>query len=158
MDSKTGGAAFVQSKIIFGANDSEYYPHEVVHLYLYEYFPYANDIIEEGLATYLGGSLELDYKKHLQTLKVHLKSHKVDVLKELLAESHYTLTDRTSLMYSVGALICDLAVKKCGKQGLITLLDSGKSNEDLLLTLEGLFAIDRSGFNDFIERELRNYG
>jgi hypothetical protein len=34
-------------------------------------------------------------------------------------------------------------------------LDSGRSNEDLLLTLKELFAIYHSGFNDLIKRELK---
>lgn len=156
-DSKTGAATFPFKKIIFSGNDSAYYPHEVVHLYLYKYFPYTNNIINEGFATYLGGSQGMDYKAHLHILKEHLKHNKVDVFKELVTESQYTVTDKVSLKYSVGALLCDLALKKCGKQGLITLLDSGKSNEDLMLTLESLFGITKSEFNGFIEKELDNY-
>lgn len=157
LDSKTGGEAYPPEKLIFGANDSTYYPHELAHLYTYDYFPIAHNIINEGFATYMGGSQEMNYKEHLHILKNHLKTYKVDTINELLNKTAYTLTDHVSLKYSVGALLCALAEKKCGKEGLYTLLDSGETNRALLATIEELFGIEKAGFNGFIKKELENY-
>lgn len=150
--------ALSRSNIIFASRNSEYNFHELIHLYEGEYFMQTHSIISEGVATYFGGSAFLPFKDHIQELKNHLKAHPINLYHELLInDNSYIINDKTSLKYTLGALLCDLALKKHEKQGLIALLDSGKSNEDLMQTLETLFGIDQSNFNEFIERELQYY-
>lgn len=56
---QTGAIVDNINKIIYAGNSSEYYPHEVVHLYTKELFNYSyHTWIDEGLATMLGGSRE----------------------------------------------------------------------------------------------------
>ncbi len=144
---------------IYSGRYSEYHPHELVHLYQARYFPYAHPIIIEGIATYLGGVPPLDYKEYIQVVNNHLKGNRIDFYKELFEnkQGSYVINNLVSLKYAVGALLCDLTVKQCGKQGLFKLLDSGRTDEDLLLTLNKLFGIDKSEFNGFIEKQLQNY-
>jgi hypothetical protein len=48
-------------------------------------------------------------------------------------------------------------LKKYGKEGLLRLMNSGKKDEDLLLTIEKVFKIKRENFDSFIKKELLNY-
>lgn len=66
---QTGGVALVSQNIVLAGNNSEYYPHEVVHLYAYNV---ANNLpyfwINEGVATYFAGSSEKSFDWHLNEL------------------------------------------------------------------------------------------
>lgn len=157
LSDQIGAITYPNDKIIFVGNNSEYYPHEVVHLYLHAYFPYTHDIIGEGLATYFGGSKGLPFEEHIKALKVHLSKNKIDILDKLYCQPGYTINEKTSLWYSMGAFLCDLTLKQCGKQGLIKLLDSGKENEELSFALEELFGLEIENFNQFIRKKLKNY-
>ena len=156
LNNQKGGEAFSSHKLIFSGNNSEYYPHELVHLYTHKYFKNVNSTINEGLATYLGGSKELDYLKHIGILKEYLAINKIDLFEYLFDdEKKYTIIGNvSSIRYSAGALLCAIADKK---NVLNQLLDSGKSNEELILTIENLFDIDRKDFNSFINEKLSEY-
>lgn len=156
LNNQNGGETFSDQRLIFSGNNSEYYPHELVHLYTHKYFKNINSTINEGLATYLGGSKELDYLKHIGILKEYLAINKINLFEYLFDdEKKYTIIGNvSSIRYSVGALLCDLADKK---YVLNQLLDSGKSNEELISTIENLFDINRKDFNSFINEKLIDY-
>ena len=156
LNNQKGGAAFTNSKLIFSGNNSEFYPHELVHLYTYKYFKNINSTINEGLATYLGGSKELNYLTHIEILKEHLVINKIDLFEYLFDdEKKYTIIgDVSSIKYSSGALLCAIADKK---NVLNQLLDSGKSDEELISTIENLFDINRKDFNSFIDEKIIEY-
>ena len=156
LNSQKGGQAFSSQKLIFSGNNSEYYPHELVHLYAHKYFKNINLTINEGLATYLGGSKELDYLEHIKILKEYLTIKKIDLFEYLFDdEKKYTIIGNvSSIRYSAGALLCDLA----DKQNLLNqLLNSGKSDEELISTIENIFDIKRKDFNSFIKQKLDEY-
>lgn len=156
LNNQKGGEAFSDQRLIFSGNNSEYHPHELVHLYTHKYFKNINSTINEGLATYLGGSKELDYLKHIRILKEYLAINKINLFEYLFDdEKKYTIIGNvSSIRYSVGALLCDLADKK---KVLNQLLDTGKSNEELISTIENLFDINRKDFNTFINEKLIEY-
>lgn len=98
----------------------------------------------------------MNYQLHLAKLKNHLQDHPVDIYDKLFC-SHYVLDGTTSLTYVGGAFLCDLALQKYGKEGLFTLLNSGKSTVELIQTIEQLFNIKQGNFNCWFETELTNY-
>lgn len=155
-NNQKGGQAFSNSNLIFSGNNSEYYAHELVHLYVHKYFSEANSTINEGLATYLGDSLEMDYKTHIRILKIYIKTNNINLFEYLFDdEKKYTIIgDGSSIRYSAGALLCAIADKK---NVLEALLDSGKSDEELIKTIEIIFNIKRIDFNSFILKELEQY-
>jgi hypothetical protein len=153
---QNGAEAMPYERLIFSGNDSEINKHELVHLYTYIKHKNKNSIIDEGVATYFGGSKGLTYTEHLRKLKNHLRDNKIDIYNELFYKN-YVLDDLTSLKYTVGAFLCDLAMKKGGKSGLFKLLNSGKSNDELIQTIENLFNLKKENFNIFIKNELENY-
>ena len=153
-----GGETFPADNIIFAGNNSEFYPHEVVHLYTFKYFSKIHKIIDEGIATYFGGSKGVEFKDHIKKLKNHLNDNELNVYEKLFKESEqYVLDDTSSLWYTIGTLLCDLSLKKYGKEALLELMNSGKTEEELLLSIEKIFKIKRENFDGFIKNELKNY-
>lgn len=156
LESQTGGETFTNENLIFSGNNSEINKHELVHLYTFAKFKNIHNLIDEGISTLLGGSQGLSYKDHLFKLKEHLYLNKINVYKELFFEN-YVIDKKTSLWYTVGAFLCDLCQKKYGKQILFELMNSGKRDVDIVVTIEKIFKIDRTEFDSFIRNEINNY-
>lgn len=155
---QSGGETFPADNVIFAGNNSEFYPHEVVHLYTFKYFSNIHKMIDEGIATYFGGSKGIQFKEHINKLKNHLNENDLNIYDKLFKESEqYVLDDTSSLWYTIGALLCDLSLKKQGKEALLQLMNSGKTDEELLLTVEKIFKIKRENLDYFIKNELQNY-
>jgi len=157
-DNQIGGEAFPHDNLIFAGNNSEFYPHEVVHLYTYSNFKRIHIIIDEGIATYFGGSKGLNYKKHLINLRKHIEKNKINIFEKLFnSNNKYLVNETTSLNYSIGALLCDLAIRKKGKKALFKLMNSGVSDNELIKSIESIFNVKKENFNSFIEKELLYY-
>lgn len=156
---QTGGEAHILDKVIFSGNNSEFYPHELVHLYNFYNFKKIHNTIDEGLATFFGGSKELDYKNHISELKKFVTKNNIDTKEYLFDDmKKYTLINhKSSFLYSIGALLCDLAYKKKGVKGLEEIANTGKSNEELQEGLERFFKIKKGNFDTFIKKELIKY-
>jgi hypothetical protein len=153
---QNGSETFPQDLLIFSGNNDEINTHELVHLYTHLMYKNKNSIIDEGIATYLGGSKGFTYKEHLLKLSKHLNNNEIDLYNQLFFHN-YVIDYDTSLKYTLGAFLCDLALKKKNKDGLKTLLNSGKSNEELIQTIEKLFEIKKENFNQFIKFELEKF-
>lgn len=156
LESQIGGETFTNENLIFSGNNSEINKHELVHLYTFAKFKNIHNLIDEGISTFLGGSQGLSYKDHLFKLKDHLNSNKINIYKELFFDN-YIIDQKTSLWYTVGALLCDLCQKKYGQQTLFDLMNSGKKDIDIVVTIEKIFKIDRTELDSFIRKEISNY-
>ncbi len=70
---QTGGLADISNGLVYAGNNSEYYPHELVHLYTNALYPDGFHFwLNEGFATYMGGSGGHDLDWHIQKLKEYL--------------------------------------------------------------------------------------
>jgi hypothetical protein len=156
LESQIGGETFTNENLIFSGNNSEVNKHELVHLYTFAKFKNIHNLIDEGISTFLGGSQGLSYKDHLLKLKDHLNSNKINIYKELFFDN-YIIDQKTSLWYTVGALLCDLCQKKYGQQTLFELMNSGKKDIDIVVTIEKIFKIDRTELDSFIRKEISKY-
>ena len=128
--SKTGGLA-QPGNIIFSGNNSDYYTHEIVHLYVYNLFGEAPAFMNEGVATYFGGSGLHDFQWHKSKLREYLKTNSADFI--ALANNPFErlyIDDETPLAYVAGAIICEKIIREYGKEKLISLL-SNKANLDI---------------------------
>lgn len=150
-DGQTGGIAMPEEGILFSANDSPYYPHELVHLYTADLN--AHYWFDEGCATYLGGSVEYPLEHHLDKL-----AKQMDNLDFSMLPQDKKLDDDTSLKYTLGGLFCKLAVEEYGGQkALMKLLNSGKSEEDFHRVLKEVFKIEQEEQDSFIREKLALY-
>jgi hypothetical protein len=121
---KSGGLADFGNRI-FSGNNSEYYTHEIVHIYTNNLFQKINKFIDEGIATYIAGSGHFDYPWHREKLKKFLLENPTfdlaehtDIYEKLYAD------DETPIPYMTSALICEYTFSKFGKEKLLTILNN----------------------------------
>lgn len=152
-DGQTGGIALPEEQIIFSANNSPYYPHELVHLYSGNNKFNAHYWFDEGVATYLGGSVEYPLEYHLKKIASQLDSLDFSELPK-----NTQLDDDTNFKYALGGMFCKLAMEEFGgKDTLMLLLNSGKEEEDFFVALEKAFDIERDELADFVKMRLKKY-
>jgi len=148
--------ADVTNKIIYVGNDSEFYPHEVVHLYTKELFNYQyHSWIDEGFATMLGGSKGKSLNWHLDKLKVFLEENQDYELNDItklntVPNGEYT----TEFRYVIGGLLVKEIFDKEGIDGVKEILQFGRSNEDFYNLLEVKFNVSKENFGKFIKEKL----
>ncbi len=135
----SGGTAVVTAKIIFSGNGTEYYPHELVHLYVGQWlgteYKKTHEWFNEGLATYLGGSRGKSLEWQLGVLKSYLDSEPKPDLSNLF-DHKMKIGISTNLDYVIGGLICKLAHEKGGMSALRDLLTAGESDDDFYSAVE----------------------
>lgn len=153
----SGGSSAVGSNIIYAGNGTEYYPHELVHLYTFYWLGAdhrkTHDWFEEGFATYLGGSRGKSLEWQLGVLKTYLNSEpKLDLSK--MFELKMKIGVSTNLNYVIGGLICKLAYEKGGMPAIKELLTAGTSEDDFYRGVEQVLGVPKAGFGDFIYREV----
>ena len=150
-DGQTGGIAMPQENILFSANNSPYYPHELVHLYTANFD--AHYWFDEGCATYLGGSVEYPLEYHLRKIASQMDSLNFSNLPE-----DTKLDDDTNLKYAIGGLFCKLAMEEFGgKESVFKLLNSGKADEEFHAALKAVFGIEQTDYDSFVREKLRKY-
>lgn len=138
-----------EGNVIFSGNNSEINVHELIHIYNVKKFNRVNNILDEGLATYFGGSLGLSLNEHLIVLKNHIGLKKIDFYDQLF-NGNYVINNTTSLRYTLGGLICKIVLENYGKDKLFELLTAGTQNDEIFSKLETILKIKRTDFNDYI--------
>lgn len=145
---KSGG--FAEGKnIVISGNNSEYYTHEIVHLYTTKLFPNINSFLDEGIATYFGGSGRFDYQWQKEKLKKFLKQNpSFKIAEHLDVYERIYFEQETPVPYIIAGLICERTIKKYGKKRLFEIFESKK---DILEILREI------GLNkENMDKELRN--
>ncbi|KOY86402.1 hypothetical protein AD998_09820 [bacterium 336/3] len=157
---QTGGVALVSQNLVLAGNNSEYYPHEVVHLYAYNVahnLPYF--WINEGIATYFAGSSEKTFEWHLKELKEFHKTNpnydyvNIDKLVDFDIPNGKHMTD---LRYIIGALIIREIYKKEGMKGIKEALTIGDTKDDMFVLIKKKLNVDKKQFNTFIQKQIEN--
>ena len=167
---QTGGIASIHNKLIYAGNNSEYYPHELVHLYTYELVPKDYHFwIGEGIATFYGGSGGYTLDWHLEKLKSFLNENPnydlsdIDRLDTEIPNGEY----KTDFRYVIGGFLMKKVYEKHGVEGLMEALQitggnakefhkSGGSNEDFFNFLKEKLGIEKQDFDSYIKREIKN--
>lgn len=121
--SNTGGLAEA-GNIIFSGNNSDFYTHEIVHIYVNKFYPDAPVILNEGIASYLGGSGKFDYQWHKNKFKLYLKTNNGLDFAGLIDNPYERvyMDNETPVPYIIGGVICEKIIKEHGKKKLISLL------------------------------------
>ncbi|UOE39547.1 hypothetical protein [Chryseobacterium oryzae] len=149
---QSGGFAEPYNIIISG-NNSEYYTHEVVHLYTAKLFPKINSYFDEGIATYFGGSGKYDYLWQKEKLKKYLKENPdFDVFKHFNIYEKLYFEKETPIPYVVSAVLCEMILIKFGKEKLFTVFKNGNSVEKVLES----FHLNQKNINSELRQFLKN--
>lgn len=114
--SKNGGLA-EDGSIVYSANNSEIYTHEIAHVYTRTLFPFIPTIIDEGIATFFGGSGFNDYKWHKNELKKYIEKNTLEYSYYIdKPYERFYINNETPVPYLIGALICEYAITYLGKE------------------------------------------
>ena len=150
---QTGGVADIDNQIIYAGNNSEYYPHELVHLYTYaKVTTHTHFWVQEGIATYFGGSGGKDFDWHLNELKTFLHDNPDFRLNDLKVLNVYIPNGKhmTDFRYVIGAMISQEIYKKEGIEGLIESLHTGPNDEDFFALLKDKLGVEKENFETYI--------
>ncbi|WNB18024.1 hypothetical protein [Marivirga arenosa] len=136
-----GGGLSARQNIVFSANSSEFYTHEIMHLYIIAFYYSRAQLFNEGMATYFGGSRKYSYTWHKKNLKTYLAENPEIDLSLHLEPFERFFAGETSIPYMIGALICERTFRLYGKEKLLALLEKGEMWDllnDVGLTKENL--------------------
>ena len=152
MHTITTGGMVDEGNNVYSGNNKDIYTHEVVHLFSHRKFPDRSDLLDEGLATWIGGSTERDYAWHRANMGNYLLSDTtIDLRDRCNTYQRDEIAGLTSVPYMVGALLCERIVRAEGKEGLFRAFASGS---DTWSVLAG-HGIVPNNLTDEIRKELR---
>lgn len=151
LDNEQGGRALPHENIVFSGNGTPYYPHEVVHLYSTPYG--CHEWIDEGTATYFGGSGGFALQSHIEKLAGRLDELDFSDLLQMANFDSYT-----DYRYAIGGLLIDLAIREYGgKPAVMQLLNTGRSDEDFYRAVEEVFGVNKSELDGFLKQKIKEY-
>lgn len=149
---KKGGLAEYGNHL-FSGNKSEYYTHEIVHIYVNNLFPGSNSLLNEGIAMYFGGSGGHTYSWHKNKLEKYIENNEDFNFLEFMGAFEQKYIDKqTSIPYMTGALIYEYVINKYDKFTYFELLKERKDIWDILKTVE----LTEENLNQKILNTLKN--
>jgi hypothetical protein len=147
------GKADVKSRIVYSYGRGEYFPHELIHLFINPAWPRAHSWLIEGFATYYGGSRGETLDWHLKRLTDHLKNHPEVDLDNMLELRNMDVI--TGYRYVLGGYIIQLAYEKGGIKLVKKIMETGESDLELYTAIEDLLGINRNDLNEYIRKDLK---
>ena len=122
---------------VFSANSSEYYTHEIVHIYVNTLFPGSNSLLNEGIAMYFGGSGGKPYNWHKKKLKQYIENNEdFNFLEYMYAFDQKYIDKQTSIPYMTGALIYEYVINGYNKNTYFGMLKERKEIWEILKTVD----------------------
>ncbi len=150
--SKTGG--FAEKNMIFSGNNSEFYAHELIHIYSNKRFPHIPLLLDEGFAMLIGGSGVSEYEFHRENLKEYLEENTELNFSDFIEPyQRMYINEETSVPYMVGALLCEVILKEYGKEKLFEFF---QGNENLWKNLNSI-GITKKNLDYKLKFALKNY-
>ena len=151
---QTGGVADISNGLVYAGNNSEYYPHELVHLYTNEVYPDGYHFwLNEGFATYLAGSGGYDLDWHIEKFKAYIIENpdfeiSFKTLKGYIPNGLHS----TEFRYVIGGLICKKIYESNGMKALFDGLKNVRTDEELYQFIEEKLNVKQADFSEYIKR------
>ncbi len=149
---KPGGKAVRANKSVYTTGTGEYYPHELMHIFVDPLFPNRHNWASEGLATYLGGSRGKSLLWHIERSHRYLAAHPEIDLSNML--DLLTMDEYTDYRYVLGGTIILLIHEKQGWQGVKEFLNTGSTAADYYRGIAEQLGWRRSQIDKKLRREL----
>jgi hypothetical protein len=148
----TTGMAF-KNNILLGGTSSAFYPHEFVH-HVAEEKKIKHKLINEGLATWLGGSNGREtFEQNLHTLSNAIKNNDTITVDKVIDLTWGWTVDA---YYTTGGLFCKLVYEKHGLIGLNKLF-SIPANDNKKLREELMKLLKTKNLNEVWKKELAKH-
>lgn len=149
---QTGGVADIGNGIVYAGNNSEYYPHELVHLYTIEVYP--DDFhfwLNEGFATFMGGSGGHDLDWHIEKLREYIiENPDFEISFETLKGYIPNGLHSTEFRYVIGGVICKQVYQTKGMVALMEGLETVRTDDGLYQFIEDKLNVKRADFSKYI--------
>jgi len=145
------GMSWKRERMLFTGKGSEWYPHEFVHLILPE--KNRHFMIEEGFATWQGGSRGKTFKENAAILARKLNQKDTITFNDILTRKWGR---KYNALYTTGAIICREVWMKEGAKGIHRLLNIPPDNENLVTNLCDIFEVDKSQLTTLLKEDILN--
>lgn len=149
----TSGRALTANAQVFSSYGSEWYPHEITHLYFRDFK--SHFLLMEGIATYEGGSMNISFDSLVKTLDNYFETNDTITFQNILDNPF--LEKGTLYYYTVGAVLCKMADQKGGPEAVKSLLEAGHDNEHLYQKIESVLGIKREELTNVIREKVKEY-
>ncbi|MGH8014931.1 MAG: hypothetical protein ACREBV_01930 [Candidatus Zixiibacteriota bacterium] len=149
----TSGRSQVANAQVFSALGSEWYPHEIVHIFFRDFKPHF--LLMEGIATYEGGSLNVGFNELVKQLNDYLITNDTLTFQNFLDNPFQE--KGTFYYYTVGAVLCKMADQKGGSAAVKALLEAGNDNEQLYQKIESVLGIKRDAMTGALRAKVKEY-
>ncbi|MBB2145584.1 hypothetical protein GM921_08820 [Pedobacter sp. LMG 31464] len=154
--SLSGGFAHQWTNTLFAGNNSELYKHEAVHFYTSVLFQHQFREVDEGYATYIGGSGGIDIDKLAVFAKTYIAKNPKDDIGDLATNFKIRVDGGVPITYILSALVCKDIEEKLGIEGIKKLF-SPEPQEDYFATLKRVNGISKEEFPNYIKTLLAKY-
>jgi len=148
----TTGMGMNDRRILLGGFDSEWYPHEFVHLVVEN--KSRHGMINEGFATWLGGTMEKTFEERAKILAQQLANNDTVTFDDILNKNWGW---QFAAYYTTGAILCKLVYDKGGVIAVKKLLDIPPDNDKLIQTISELLKIKTTDIDKFVQTETLKY-
>lgn len=148
----TTGMGMNEERILLSGFDSEWYPHEFVHLVVEN--KERHGMINEGFATMLGGAMEKTFNERAKILAQQLAKNDTVTFDDILDKKWGR---QFAAYYTTGAILCKLIYDKDGIVALKKLLDTPPDNDKLIQAICALLKIKPTGVDRFLRTEILKY-
>jgi hypothetical protein len=148
----TTGVGMNSNRMLFSGMDSEWYPHEFVHL-LVENKP-RHKIIDEGFATWNGGAKKLTFDENTKILAAQLNKNNKVTFTDILDKSWGW---QYNAFYTTGAIICQSIYQQKGLAGITALLNTSVDDSTFMDELCKLYGIPKNELNNYMRKEILKY-
>ena len=154
--STSGGLAEPWTNTLYAGNNSELYEHEAVHFYTAALFPNRSKIVDEGYATYLGGSGGKSLDELAMLAKNYIKTHPAEDVLKLSTDFTVRVEGNVPITYILSALVCRDVEKKYGIKGIRKMF-SPEKDKDYFKTLYRVNKVNRGTFSSYVNELLQRY-
>lgn len=148
----TTGRGLNDKRILMSGLNSEWYPHEFIHLVVEG--KKRHGIIEEGLATWLGGANKQSFELLAETLAENLAKNDTATFNDIVNRKWGW---QFNAYYATGAILCKMIYDKGGLAALKILLDTPPDNDMLIKTLSELLKIEPAEIDKVLRAEILKY-
>jgi hypothetical protein len=148
----TTGMALRGERILLSGMGSPFYPHEFVHLVV----PHTERhvMIEEGFATWKGGTMGRDFGESAALLAAELGQNNTVTLQDVLEKKWGW---EVAAFYTTGAIFCEAAHARGGVPAVLRLLDAPPDNAAFLNILADVLGIREDQLNAYWRQEVSTY-
>jgi hypothetical protein len=140
------GSANTADNLVFvgSSTDGESYRHELAHLVFTPFLSahHPSRLVNEGLATWTGGSAGLRFHQLMPALSRYLAAHPTLTLDQIWADSPRR-EGSLDVGYDGFAVLCELVYTKGGLPGITALADAGRDSAAVLNTAARVIGVPR---------------